>query len=366
MRQFTGTGFPGDFSINYGLYRLVFPVMALGRWAEAYGDHSGRGAARRRGAGPDECHRRAVARRRHASGGRENFPVASRLLARGLRGPCSPCTASRASWTISATRPPGDRPPSWTGLELELDRVFAGEAPEHRHARARRRRCAPASCHAEPFERLIAANRQDQVVARYATFDALLGYCALSAEPVGELVLGVFGAATPDRIALSDQVCAGLQVAEHLQDVPEDLARGRVYLPQADLAVSARPEGPRRRALARRCATRSRSTATGRARCSARAAARAPAAGRPRLAVAGFVAGGRAALDAFERAGWDVSPGRPGRRAAAARGADSLARWSDEAWSSRDAYRVCEQITRHRGGELLLRHPPAAAGSAMR
>ena len=63
----------------------------------------------------------------------------------------------------------------------------------------------------------------------------LAGYCELSANPVGELVLHVFGAATPERIALSDRVCTGLQLVEHWQDVGEDARRGRVYLPAEDL-----------------------------------------------------------------------------------------------------------------------------------
>ena len=90
---------------------------------------------------------------------------------------------------------------------------------------------------AEPFERLIEANLQDQVVSRYATFDDLRGYCALSAEPVGRIVLEVFGQATPQTIALSDRVCTALQLLEHWQDVGEDRRAGRVYLPQEDLAA---------------------------------------------------------------------------------------------------------------------------------
>ena len=79
----------------------------------------------------------------------------------------------------------------------------------------------------------------------------LLDYCQLSAAPVGELVLHVFGAATPERIALSDRVCAGLQVVEHLQDIAEDHAaaastcRGRTWSASAaarqDLASGRRP-----------------------------------------------------------------------------------------------------------------------------
>src|SRR6202000_1824167 len=86
-----------------------------------------------------------------------------------------------------------------------------------------------------PVERLIEANRLDQVKTRYETFDQLLAYCQLSAAPVGELVLGIFGAATPERVALSDRVCAGVQLVEHLQDIAEDRGRDRVYLPREDL-----------------------------------------------------------------------------------------------------------------------------------
>ena len=84
--------------------------------------------------------------------------------------------------------------------------------------------------------RLIEANRMDQRVSTLCRrWEQLRGYCALSANPVGELVLGVFGQATPARVALSDAICTALQLAEHCQDVSEDLARGRVYLPVEDL-----------------------------------------------------------------------------------------------------------------------------------
>lgn len=87
----------------------------------------------------------------------------------------------------------------------------------------------------EPFLGLIAANRQDQLVARYETYDDLVAYCELSANPVGRLVLAVTGAATPERIRRSDAICTALQIVEHLQDVAEDLGRDRVYLPAADM-----------------------------------------------------------------------------------------------------------------------------------
>ena len=87
----------------------------------------------------------------------------------------------------------------------------------------------------QPFADLIQANRQDQVVTRYATAADLFGYCELSANPVGRIVLHVFGAFTPERAVASDRVCTALQLAEHWQDVAEDLRAGRVYLPAQDM-----------------------------------------------------------------------------------------------------------------------------------
>lgn len=170
-----------------------------------------------------------------------------------------------------------------------------------------------------PFLRLIEANRVDQRVTRYETFTDLIGYCQLSAAPVGEMVLGVFGATSPDRVALSDRICNALQIIEHLQDLGEDLAQGRVYMPQEDLRAFgcededfAGPYSDRVRALIAFEAERARSLlASG-----APLARKLPF--RQRLAIAGFVAGGRRALDGLgEIAGGGSAAGeivRPNRR----------------------------------------------------
>jgi phytoene/squalene synthetase len=128
-------------------------------------------------------------------------------------------------------------------------------------------------------------------------------------------------------VACSDEICTALQLVEHCQDVAEDHARGRVYLPAEDLArfgctvadlAAAHAGGPLRETLAFECARARELFARG-----------APLIGelhgvRPRLAVAAFVAGGRAALDAIERAGYDVLAGPP--RAGGARRALALGR----------------------------------------
>ncbi|MGE3820158.1 MAG: squalene/phytoene synthase family protein, partial [Isosphaeraceae bacterium] len=84
----------------------------------------------------------------------------------------------------------------------------------------------------DPFLDLISAFEQDQVVTDYATYEQLLDYCARSADPVGRLVLRLARAHTPENVALSDQTCTGLQLANFWQDVARDRAIGRVYLPR--------------------------------------------------------------------------------------------------------------------------------------
>ncbi|MFF0448000.1 squalene synthase HpnC [Streptomyces sp. NPDC004609] len=199
-------------------------------------------------------------------------------------------------------------------LETDLRRVFdpAGE-PRHPLLSAlrpavRRRSLTPA-----PFTALIEANRQDQLVRRYETYRELAAYCELSANPVGRLVLQVTGTATPERLRRSDAVCTALQIIEHLQDVTEDLARDRIYLPAEDMrrfhvteADLKEPSGGASvRALIAFEADRARRLLdeglplVGSVH------------GRLRLLLAGFTGGGYAALAAIAAAGYDVLPGPP-------------------------------------------------------
>jgi squalene synthase HpnC len=165
----------------------------------------------------------------------------------------------------------------------------------------------------EPFRRLIEANRIDQARSRYETWAETREYCTYSADPVGRLVLGIYGRdAVAELVAMSDAVCSGLQLVNFLQDPPRDLSLGRVYLPQEDLrrfgvadddlaGPVTRPveellrfEGGRARSLLQRGLP-----------------LREALGGRAGLSVALYARGGLAALDALERAGWDVFGGRP-------------------------------------------------------
>jgi squalene synthase HpnC len=84
-----------------------------------------------------------------------------------------------------------------------------------------------------PFDRLIQAFEQDQIIGRYETWDDVFAYCLNSANPVGHLVLYLCGYRDAERQRLSDATCTALQLANFWQDVTVDLKKDRVYLPLA-------------------------------------------------------------------------------------------------------------------------------------
>lgn len=213
----------------------------------------------------------------------ENFPVALFVLPRETRTRLRDVYGFARLVDDAGDLAEGDREELLDWIEADLDR---GE-----HPLIARVRDLPRG----PLLRLIKANRQDQRVARYETFEELLGYCDLSANPVGELVLHVFGAADAQRVRWSDSICTALQLAEHWQDVEEDHAMGRVYIPQEDLRRFGVAEGVWDRALM--------AFEIGRARAILREGLPLVRSlrGRQRLAVAGFAGGGLAALAALER-----------------------------------------------------------------
>jgi squalene synthase HpnC len=205
----------------------------------------------------------------------------------------------------------GDRMLLLDRAEDQLRLAFSGDAT---HAVFRELAPTIRACRLEqqPFLDLIQANRQDQTVDRYETFEELKGYCRLSADPVGRLVLAVTGELTPERVGWSDRVCTGLQLVEHWQDLGEDARRDRIYLPQEDLRAFGVSEGDLLASSAAPELRRLVAFEAGRARGLLEAAR--PLAkslrGRTRVAISGFAAGGLAALDAIEAAGFDVL-GRP-------------------------------------------------------
>jgi len=268
----------------------------------------------------------------------ENFPVASRLLPSATRRHFLAVYGfARLADEIGDEAVASPDAPASTGrtlarldwLEAELDAAYAGRAGHPVLVRLTPT-LAELALPAAPFRALIDANRRDQTVTDYATFAELLDYCRLSANPVGRLVLAILGHDTPERVAWSDAVCTGLQLVEHLQDVAEDARAGRVYLPAEDRArfrVSPGELTGGRASLGLRALIAFEADrAAGLLAEGGKLAASLPP--RPRVAVAGFVAGGLAALDRIAAAGGDVLAAagalRPAKTAVARRTARLL------------------------------------------
>ena len=285
-----------------------------------------------RGAGAASTSATAIMAQAGAKASAENFPVALRFLPRRYRGHLAAVYGfARSVDDMGDQAAPQERLHLLDELEADLRRLYrmvpapaaAGTAgrdgpPRLAVIRALAPTVVACAIPAQPFHDLIAANRQDQVVSRYPAYGDLLEYCRLSANPVGRIVLHIFGAATPAREALSDRVCTALQLAEHWQDVAEDLRAGRIYLPQEDLDrfgcserdLAGHRAAPRMRALMAFEERRAREL------LDAGAPIVGTLRGAARAAVAGYVAGGRAALAAIAASGHDVlratpRPGKP-------------------------------------------------------
>jgi squalene synthase HpnC len=260
----------------------------------------------------------------------ENFPVAPRVLPRRLRQEL--VVAYRYARYVDdlGDEAAGNRALLLDDVEAQVRSLYAGHGASDPVVAGLAPFVSRVPVPIDPWLRLLEANRMDQTVVRYETFDSLLGYCRLSAEPVGEIVLSLFRCATPERLVLSGRICSALQLLEHWQDVVEDHAAGRVYLPQEDLRFFRVPESdlgapsasPELRALL------AFETDRALAWLDAGAPLVSTLHGWCRVAVAGYVAGGRAAATLLRRSGHDPTRVRKPRGwdIAAAAGT-ALVRW---------------------------------------
>lgn len=260
---------------------------------------------------------------------RENFPVALAVLPRRIRVRLwaiyryARYVDTLGDGPLPSGSTSADRRALLTGVAEAVDDLYAGQPVADPVVHALGPVVDACGLPAEPLLDLIRANLMDQDVHRYATFDDLLGYCRLSADPVGELVLHVFGAATPDRLELSARICTGLQLVEHWQDVAEDYAADRIYLPQGDLRRFGVAESDLGgdRADERLRALIAFQTDRALAWMDAGAPLVSTLRGWARLAVSGYVAGGRAAAARLAACRYDPLPDPPkpgGRHIAAA------------------------------------------------
>jgi squalene synthase HpnC len=168
----------------------------------------------------------------------ENFPVASLLLPAPLRRPVA--AIYRFARTADDIADEGDAPAAERLGQLahmgsQLDRIEAGQTCEEPLFAALGAAIARHRLPLAPFRDLLSAFSQDCVQSRYADFGELGDYARRSADPIGRLLLELFGASSPRTVACSDRICSALQFINFWQDVAIDYAKGRIYLPLEDM-----------------------------------------------------------------------------------------------------------------------------------
>lgn len=164
------------------------------------------------------------------------FPVASRLVPAPLRPHLIALYAFARTADDFADEPQfeGKRVEALDRWEEDLFRCFHGEAT-HPVFIALRDTVEKKELSLPPFEDLLTAYRMDLDTRRYATFLALRGYTARSADPVGRLILALFGYRDAQLVRFADEISTALQLTNFWQDVAADAARGHIYLPAEDL-----------------------------------------------------------------------------------------------------------------------------------
>jgi len=242
----------------------------------------------------------------------ENFSVASWLLPRPLRPHMYAVYAYCRGVDDLGDEAEGDRLALLDGWEAELRRCYEG-SPQQPAFVALQETIRRFDIPTEPFRRLIEANRADQRVSRYRTYNDLLGYCENSANPVGRLVLYIYGYRDEERQRLSDATCTALQLTNFWQDVRRDLDKGRIYIPLEDMErfdygeadlLAGRSDGRFRDLMAFQVQRTRELFRDG-------LALMPKVSGRLTLDLRLFSLGGLAVLDAIEGMGYDVLQRRP-------------------------------------------------------
>jgi len=168
----------------------------------------------------------------------ENFPVASILLPARLRPAVEIIYAfARSADDLADEGDASDdeRLAALNAYEDGLDQIAAASTPSTALFLDLAKVIANYQLPLQPFRDLLSAFKQDVVTTRYADFAALLDYCRRSANPVGTLMLHLYGAASEENLRDSDNICSALQLINFWQDVAVDIQKARIYLPLADM-----------------------------------------------------------------------------------------------------------------------------------
>jgi squalene synthase HpnC len=169
----------------------------------------------------------------------ENFPVASILLPKPLRRPVALIYdfARRADdFADEGDLAPAERLALLNGFRQQLDMIRDGVTPSEPLFQDLAPMIVARGLPLQPFYDLLSAFSQDVVKTRYAHFGEVMDYCRRSANPVGELLLYLYEAATEKNLAWSNAICTSLQLINFLQDIAIDWQKDRIYLPQDEMA----------------------------------------------------------------------------------------------------------------------------------
>jgi squalene synthase HpnC len=169
----------------------------------------------------------------------ENFPVGSLLLPSHLRRPIAIIyrfARSADDFADEGNLPPDKRLTLLEGYRIELRCLQQNRAPQSALFQALGSAITAYDLPFEPFFDLLDAFTQDVSKRRYADFGEVMDYCRRSANPVGRLMLHLYGAATQEHLAWSNAICSALQLTNFWQDVAIDYRKDRIYLPQDDMA----------------------------------------------------------------------------------------------------------------------------------
>jgi squalene synthase HpnC len=168
----------------------------------------------------------------------ENFPVASALLPMRLRQPIGMIYSfarQADDFADEGDLLPDERLALLDGFRMELDRIHDKTSPETAFFVSLQDTINQHQLPLQPFYDLLDAFSQDVTKSRYADFGEVMDYCRRSANPIGRLLLHLYGKATPRNIGMSDAICSSLQIINFLQDVAIDYKKDRIYFPQDEM-----------------------------------------------------------------------------------------------------------------------------------
>jgi squalene synthase HpnC len=249
----------------------------------------------------------------------ENFPVASILLPKPLRAPVAAIyhfARTADDFADEGDLPPGERLARLNAYRDQLDKIEAGLPATHPIFLALQPVIGQFELPLTLFRDLLDAFEQDVRKDRYANVTELMDYCRRSANPVGRLLLHLFGQASEQNLNDSDAICSALQLINHWQDVGIDAqkgANGRIYLPQDEMQGFNIPDDSILRRTASTDFLALMRFQVDRARTLMLAGAplgwRLP--GRIGLEIRAIIAGGLRILDKIEAVDYDVFARRP-------------------------------------------------------